>query len=139
MLPASERLSRDSLFQRVYAGRKSVSTPLVTLYVLPRQARSAPRRPLVGFVVGKKVHNKAAYRNLAKRRVREAYRGVRLGDASIRQWYAMVWVVHNKVLNATWDEIMQAVAECLAGADRKYGRQRSGPQPKGEEGESQKA
>jgi ribonuclease P protein component len=139
VLPASERLSRDSLFQRVYAGKKSVSTPLVTLYVLPRQARSAPRRPLVGFVVGKKVHNKAAYRNLAKRRVREAYRGVRLGDASVKQWYAMVWVVHNKVLKATWDEIRQAVADCLARADRRYGRHTSGPRQKGEEGATQKA
>ncbi|HEY9867720.1 MAG TPA: ribonuclease P protein component [Candidatus Obscuribacterales bacterium] len=139
MLPASERLSRDSLFQRVYAGRKNVSTPLVTLYVLERQARSAPRRPLVGFVVGKKVHNKAAYRNLAKRRVREAYRAVRLGDASVKQWYAMVWVVHNKVLNATWDEVLKAVAECLVRADRKYGRHRSGPRQQGEGGATQEA
>ncbi len=123
MLPASERLRRDNLFQRVYAGRKSVSSPLFTLYVLPRQPRSAPKAPLVGFVVGKKVDSKAAYRNRAKRRVREAYRQAKLEHPSVKQWYAMVWVVHNKILSASWDEILKAVSDCMTKTAERYGKQ----------------
>lgn len=125
MLPASERLSRDSLFQRVYAGRKSISSPLVTLYVLSRKPRSAPRLPLVGFVAGKKVHNKAVYRNSAKRRVRDAFRRLRLYDQTIKQWYAMVWVIHTKVLEATFEEILEAVATCLVMANKKHGEKQT--------------
>lgn len=121
MLPASERLTRDSLFQRVYAGRKSITSPLVTLYVLPRKPRSAPKLPLVGFVAGKKVHNKAVYRNYAKRRVRDAFRRLRQFDPTIRQWYAMVWVIHKKVLDATFEEILEVVASCIVLANKNHG------------------
>jgi len=128
VLPAAERLRRDSLFQRTYSGRKSVSSPLLTLYVLPRQPRSARKLPLVGFVVGKKVHMRATRRNLTKRRVREAYRKYR--DAEhLRQWYAMVWVVHAKALEASFEEICQTVGECITRAASKYGRKESGTSP----------
>lgn len=123
MLPASERLRRESLFQRVYAGRKSVSSPLFTLYVLPRQPHSTPKAPLVGFVVGKKVDNRATSRNRAKRRVREAYRQAKLLHPDVRQWYAMVWVVHNKILSASWEEILQAVSDCMTKTAERYGKQ----------------
>jgi len=122
MLPAPERLRRSSLFQRTYAGKKSITSSLVTLYVLSRQARSTPRLPLVGFVAAKKVHNKATARNLVKRRVREAYRLVARREASVKQWYAMVWVIHSKALTASWQEICRVVADCTARADLKYGQ-----------------
>ncbi len=150
MLPASERLRRANVFQRAYAGRKSVSTAYVTLYVLPKinsgaakktsfTKKTSARRPLVGFVVAKKVSKNATDRNKAKRRVREAYRRlsrediVNNGQAAVfankqnvgqnlDQWYALVWVLHTKVLSATWQEIQKTVVECLEKADAKYGR-----------------
>ncbi|MBI4533489.1 MAG: ribonuclease P protein component [Candidatus Melainabacteria bacterium] len=122
VLPAPERLVRDSLFQRAYAGRKSISSSLLTLYVLPRQPESRTRLPLVGFVVGKKVHNKAVYRNRAKRQVREAYKKHRLTDTRLTQWYAMVWVVHKGILDASWEDICSTVADLSDRASKKYGR-----------------
>lgn len=125
MLPDSERLRRTSLFQRTYAGKKSVSSSILTLYVLPRQPRSAPRLPLVGFVVGKKVHNKAAKRNRAKRRIREAYRLMRLADSALQQFYTFVFVVHSTALECDWQQIQGAVREVVQKAEKKFGKQPS--------------
>lgn len=157
MLPQHERLTRASLFSRAYTTRKSVPSPYLTLYVLPKtnrpavgaaQARrsqlqipkestrnglAAPtvdkmplvRMPLVGFVIAKKVCKSACQRNRAKRRVREAYRLLRK-DATqstqrLEQWYALVFVLNNKVLTASWEEIRETVADCLKKADAKFG------------------
>lgn len=137
VLPAAERLRKSGLFQRVYAAKKSISAPLFTLYVLERQPRSAPRLPLVGFVIGKKVESKACLRNRAKRRVREAYRRVRqsfdnkgavpgaiCGQAkyNLQQWYAIIWVIKNEILTAGFDDICASVQECVEKAAGKYGR-----------------
>ncbi|MFX5668415.1 ribonuclease P protein component, partial [Acinetobacter baumannii] len=60
--------------------------------------------PLVGFVVAKKVCKSACLRNKVKRRIREAYRLLRLSDSQARQelaqWYAMVFVIQPKALEA---------------------------------------
>lgn len=162
MLPDAERLRRASVFKRVYAARKSVSTAIATLYVLPKsgqnriqnqfqggekvserpgllakQSGKLPGKPpLVGFVVAKKVSKSACARNKAKRRVREAYRLIRKSCAVkdtygteapqlfLDQWYALVFVIHEKVLTATWEEIEKSVAACLANATLRYGRGR---------------
>jgi ribonuclease P protein component len=154
VLPSPERLTRAGLFQRAYTARKSINTACLTLYVVPRSDRgkSSPRSktqstkttlassansqelarihvaplPLVGFVVAKKVCKSACARNRAKRRVREAYRLMRLSNAEFReklsQWYAMVFVLHSKSLDAPWTDIQNAVLESLNKADAKYGR-----------------
>jgi ribonuclease P protein component len=148
VLPSNERLSRKSLFQRAYDGRKSISSPLVTLYVVPRtkqagaravgavlkhsengaemplKSRSVARMPLVGFVVAKKVCKSACARNRAKRRLREAYRLLRQSrqaePLALSQWYALVWVVHEKALQADWEEIKRTVSECLTRANARF-------------------
>lgn len=97
-----------------------MSSAIATLYVLRRQPRSVPGLPHVGFVVAKKVEKRAAKRNLAKRRVREAYRQARLKEASVKQWYAMVWVIHNQALTASWDEVQAAVSYCLGKASARF-------------------
>ncbi len=137
MLPAEERLRKSSLFQRAYAAKKSVSHPLLSLYVLERQRHSTPRLPLVGFVIGKKMESKACLRNRAKRRVREAYRQLRLtldrsedGTAAaasqdkynLKQWYAFVFVIRSEVVSANFSDVCQSVKECVEKAARKYGR-----------------
>jgi len=135
VLPDQERLRKTTVFQRVYANKKSASSPLLTLHVLERQPRSTPRLPLVGFVIGKKIEAKASQRNRAKRRVREAYRHFRKNLATgsggpesanvtraLKQWYAVVWVLKSEVLNATFEEIQSSVSECIQKASEKYSR-----------------
>ncbi len=153
MLPTKERLTRAGLFQRAYSARKSVGTPFFSLYVLPRHDRGRtppkPRNqsaktslaspgneqelakiqstalPLVGFVVAKKVSKSACLRNKAKRRLREAYRLLRLSDPELlqelAQWYAMVFVVHSKAFEATWTELRDAVSKSIVRAGSKHG------------------
>ncbi|MBX9687052.1 MAG: ribonuclease P protein component [Candidatus Obscuribacterales bacterium] len=138
MLPDPERLRKTGLFQRVYSARKSVSTELLSLYVLPKQTRANARLPLAGFVVGKKTLAKACDRNRAKRRLREAYKAVRSPVAYERdgsqnsseqlklgQWYAIVWVVQAKLLEAEYSDILDSVRKCLQKASQKFGEKRA--------------
>ncbi len=100
-------------------------------------SKRPPRVPLVGFVVSKKTHKHAVDRNRAKRRLREAYRRFRLDSEkadregsnsqydvkeSLEQWYALVWVLNEKAVNAPWQEICKRMEDCLLEASRKYGR-----------------
>lgn len=129
MLPQAERLRKTGLFQRVYSEKKSVSGSIATLYVLGRQSRSAPKTPLVGFVVGKKVHAKATQRNRAKRRLREAYRmerhqileGGGQPAKDLQQWYTLVWNIRSEALDAPFADIRRCVGECLTKAAEKFG------------------
>lgn len=133
MLPRAERLTKPGLFQRLHQTRKVITTPLLSLYVLERQPKSARRPPLVGFVVGKKVHVRATQRNKAKRRLREAYRRLRQElksseDAQkydLDQWYALAFHVKPEVLGATFGEISDSVAECLEKAAQRFGKKKS--------------
>lgn len=155
MLPATERLTRSGLFQRAYTARKTISSPLVALYVLPKtkpagskggaagfkpsenpsvlgvKSRFSSRMPLVGFVVAKKVCKSAVVRNRAKRRLREAYRLLRQSDRaaaiSLNQWYALVWVITEKTITASWEEIKDTVLDCLTRANAKFGAQAHNP------------
>lgn len=122
MLPDEERLRRASLFKRAYAARKFVAFPAVTLYVLPRQERSQARLPFAGFVVSKKVHSKATERNRSKRRVREAYRRVRLEKESLKQWYAVVWLINEKAAITEWDDLVKTMNDAVDKADKSFGR-----------------
>ncbi|MBX9670538.1 MAG: ribonuclease P protein component [Candidatus Obscuribacterales bacterium] len=137
MLPSEERLRRASVFQRAYNKRMVVSTPMVTLYILPKEGKSNERsthwRPLAGFVVAKKVSKSSCKRNRAKRMVREAYRHVRIavfsgerGDIALRNWYAMVFVVHEPALRATYAQIDDAVVNCLVRASSKNRKEKRG-------------
>jgi ribonuclease P protein component len=138
VLPAAERLRRPGLFQRVYNGKKSVSTTLLTLYVLEKTPGSAARFPLVGFVIGKKMEGRATQRNRAKRRVREAYRLLRQDLEAqatensddettrimriLKDWYAIVWVIKSEVLTAEFEDIYRDVSECIFKAAVRYGK-----------------
>ncbi len=139
MLPDVERLRKSGLFQRVYTARKSVSTGLVSLYVLSKQTKNSTRLPLAGFVAAKKTLNKATDRNRAKRRVREAYRNIKndlyaesSGDRAVlqekfklEQWYAIVWVIQADVIKAEFSDIIDSVQQCLQKANHKFGIKRA--------------
>lgn len=146
MLPSRERLRRASVFQRAYNGRTRVNTPFISLYVLPRQGKGGGSqsqnqggkpagsgstdswRPLSGFVVAKKVSKSSCKRNRAKRRLREAYRLLRNSSdgkaLELSQWYALIFVAHPPILDASWPDVEKAVRDCLQRAHAKLGRGR---------------
>jgi ribonuclease P protein component len=133
VLPEPERLRKSGLFQRVYSNRKTVSTELVSLYILAKQPRSSARLPLAGFVATKKILPKAVARNRAKRRLREAYRLVRQEakaesraekqqeEFRLTQWYALVFVAQADVPKADFADIIKSVRQCLQKANQKFG------------------
>lgn len=126
MLPLAERLKRSNLFTKAYSVRKFVSTPLFTLYVLPRLRNTNiahdPKRvlPMIGFVVSKKTCKSACLRNKIKRRLREAYRKLDNGNERGR-WYAAVFVGKENVLQANWQDICRAIENAFSEAARRYG------------------
>ncbi|MBC7541678.1 MAG: ribonuclease P protein component [Candidatus Sericytochromatia bacterium] len=111
MLPRPERLLASRDFQRVYRHGRSYAHPLMILYVLPLQEPAQPdsAAPRAGFVASKKV-GKAHDRNLAKRRVREAYRLLarRSGPPVL-----MVWVVRPAAVRATYAQIAAGMTNLL--------------------------
>lgn len=141
MLPSQERLRRASVFQRAYNKRMVVSTSIVTMYVLPKEGRSVGRgdwKPLTGFVVAKKVSKSAVKRNRAKRRIREVYRLLRTSifsgerqDIALRDWYAIVFVAQEPALEATYQQIEDAVVSCLVRASSKNRKDRQNPEQAG--------
>jgi ribonuclease P protein component len=74
LLPRPLRLTRRQDFSAVYQRRRRFDTAGLTLYWKPRSSEAGT--PRFGFVVSKKVAGKAHDRNLVKRRLREACRGL---------------------------------------------------------------
>ncbi len=147
MLPSEERLRRASVFQRAYNKRMVVSTSVVTMYILPKESKGAPKadwKPLTGFVVAKKVSKSAVKRNRAKRKIREVYRLLRTSvfngerqDIALRDWYAIVFVAHEGALEATYEQVEEAVVSCLVRASSKNRKDRQGgPKPVSQQGSS---
>lgn len=137
MLPSVERLRRAGVFQRAYNRRMVVSTSVLSLYVLPKEKKTSERgksnwRPLAGFVVAKKVSKSSCKRNRAKRRIREVYRLLRTDifegkrqDIALQDWYALVFVAHDRAIQADYNEIKESVTDVLVRAsskNRKYRR-----------------
>lgn len=132
MLPPAERLKRNHLFTKAYNAKKSISTPYFTLFFLPRINKAASigsadagksekknKRPLVGFVVSKKISKSACARNKMKRRIREAYRQYKAQTLS--QWYVIVFVIKEKALNAYWPDLCRTIDKAFDEAANRYG------------------
>lgn len=140
MLPASERISRRSVFQRAYSLKKKVSSEYLTVYVIPRQAGSQRALPFCGFVVSKKVDARAVRRNRTRRKVREVYRfltnGLRfntdLGNleelSELTRFYALVWVVNQDLSGCEFNDLIRNVKTCLVKAINNTGRAPGRPQ-----------
>jgi ribonuclease P protein component len=83
---------------------------------------------MVGFVVSKKISKSACRRNKIKRRLREAYRNFRASEKDngtekqpLEKWYAMVFVIKENALTATWSEICSTIEKAFLEAARRYG------------------
>ena len=136
MLPSVERLRRAGVFQRAYNRRMVVSTSVLSLYVLPKEKKTSDKgksnwRPLAGFVVAKKVSKSSCKRNRAKRRIREVYRLLRTAvfegkrdDIALQDWYAIVFVAHERAIQANYQEIEASVTDALVRASSKNRKDR---------------
>ncbi len=97
-------------------------------------------KPFVGFVVSKKVCQKATERNRVKRRAREAYRLLSRELRQLREdskrslydvmeslsgWYALVWVLNESAVSASWRDVCMTMEHCLVDAAKKYGNGKS--------------
>ncbi len=126
MLPQTERLRRQSVFERAYKARMVINADAFSLYVIPRRESPSQSRlptkkflPLAGFVVGKKVSKSACVRNRIKRRMREGYRLLR-SSLELNELYALVFVIHPQALNMSWTQLNNALLSSLDRARKKY-------------------
>ena len=106
MLPKAERLRREKDFQTVLRTGRRVRHPLLNLYFLPRTGEGR----LAGFVVGRRVSNKAALRNKVRRRLREVYR-VRRHQVKPDVW--LIFAAQPPAGKADFHQIAAAVEQSL--------------------------
>jgi ribonuclease P protein component len=66
VLPKHERLQDKQDFDKIFKQKQSVSTPGIVAYVSIKKDKTDPGLPKVGFIIGKKIHKKAATRNYFK-------------------------------------------------------------------------
>jgi ribonuclease P protein component len=117
MLSRQYRLTRGSLFSKTMASGKTLCrTPYFVLLALPRRYASAtPTR--FGFIVSRKVSNKATRRNKVRRRLREIVRCELLaGNLAERlaPYIAMVFVARGSALQASHATLREALLYAIA-------------------------
>jgi ribonuclease P protein component len=106
MLPKAERLHREKDFQTVMRSGRRVRHPLMNLYFL-HQAGEGRR---AGFVVGRRVSNKAVVRNRVRRRLREAYR-LRRGQVKPDRW--LIFVAQPAAADTDYHQLATVVEDML--------------------------
>ena len=113
MLPQKFRLKKRAAFKATYKVKHSSHSGGVTLFAGKEKKENCPTR--AGFVVSKKVHNRAVKRNRLKRLMREAYRLLlKENDLFNSQKYiSLIFVGSEKALGKTFEEIKQAVKKNL--------------------------
>ncbi len=121
MLPKAFRLTHRVLFKKTMgAGRSLCQNPYFLVLGLPR-VTEAPSPTRYGFVVSKKVSNRAVHRNTVKRRLREIVRqDVLVRHPEVFQPYVAIVVIARKdALTASYQQMQHAMMKCL---------QKQGPQ-----------
>lgn len=100
------RLRREKSFRRLREEGRSWSHPLLVLVAAPNDLPHSR----VGFVVSKRVGNKAVVRNRVKRRLREA---VRLRWADIPPGWDLLFITRPPIREADFHQIERAVEHLL--------------------------
>ncbi len=109
--PPSERLRGSKAFDRVYETGEVFKSPHIVLFCLRENGLARK----VGFVASRKV-GRATARNRARRRLREAYRKLKLGlpgDA------LLVFVARKGINGVEWEELLAEMASLLSKAGLK--------------------
>ncbi|MEA2069396.1 MAG: ribonuclease P protein component [Verrucomicrobiota bacterium] len=103
-LSKAQRLTRSSLFPETFSQNRKWVGRFMVLWL--RSGEGAALR--LGVVTSKKVHLRANKRNLARRRLREAYRHLRpyfSGD------FDVVLVGRRNILSSDWKAVMREMLE----------------------------
>jgi len=103
-LSKKQRLTQSALFSETFAQNHKWVGRNMVLWL--RSGKGASLR--LGVVTSKKVHLRANKRNLARRRLREAYRNLRpyfSGD------YDVILVGRRNILGAEWKDIAREMAQ----------------------------
>lgn len=120
MLPKEQRLKKNIQFSATYRLKRSLSNNLLILYVGKEKEFERPTK--VGFVISKKLDKRAAKRNKAKRRMREAYRNaLKNGDIDTSQkWISLIFLARKEVINADYEQIYKALVNCINRASKRF-------------------
>lgn len=119
MLPRAERLKKNKDFEFVFKLKNSVATTTIILYVEVKKNTEANLLPVVGFVVGKKVHRDSTERNKVKRRMREAYRLLRMSNPEVvENFKSLIFIGRPALFGKDYQEINKSIKENLHKAQR---------------------
>lgn len=115
MLPRQFRLTRSSLFPKTLeSGVRLCSTPYFLVLGLPR-AYESPTPTRFGFIVSRKISNRAVRRNKIRRRLRELVRTFVIPRYYDRTapYIAVVFIARKGILDAPYSELQKAVGTCF--------------------------
>ncbi len=105
-LDKSKRLSHSSLFSETFSQRKKWVGRFMVLWL--RAGAGAALR--LGVVSSKKVHLRANKRNLARRRIREAWRRLRPYCAGE---FDVIFVTRRSILTGDWNQVLGEMLRLL--------------------------
>ncbi len=129
MIPRRFRLKRSVLFKKACTSGKVIGhTRYFTLLGLPRLYQSdTPTR--FGFVISKKVCNRAVGRNKVRRRLREIVRLEVIYPFAerIKPYIAIVLLARRTITEASYQELRQALTDCLAKSKPEQGTESPTP------------
>lgn len=99
-LKKADKLRKNTQFQAVYKGGKSVANRLLVLYMLPNHSEGGK----IGFAAGKRLGN-AVVRNRVKRMMREAFR---LNRDQLPAGYDFILVGRRPVVGVKTQDVISA-------------------------------
>lgn len=115
MLPKAYRLKRGTLFPKTLnAGKRLCHSPYFLVLGLPRAFQSETPTQ-VGFIVSKKVSNRATKRNRVKRQLRELARNLLLGQyyEHIQPYISVVFIAKKDIMEASYATLATTLTRCM--------------------------
>lgn len=114
MLPRNERLKKKKEFDKTFGPGLSVATHHLVTYILPRNTLSKDEETKVGFIVAKKVNKRATIRNKIKRRLREAYKTLKISQPElVLNADSLIFIARPAIQNLSYQEVLKNVKTCL--------------------------
>jgi len=114
VLNQKNRLKNRVAFFATYKQNHSVSDGLFVLYT--GRLKENNEETKFGFVVSKKIHNRATKRNYIKRRLRESVR-LLLKDGYNSKYLSLIFVAKSNSLNKSFLEIKNSVSALISKAE----------------------
>jgi ribonuclease P protein component len=121
LLPKKQRLREKREFDITYRLKRSVSNEYIILYVgKKKHDESKPTK--AGFVVSKKIDKRSTRRNRIKRLFRETFKSILKNEDVVfaKTRYAMIFLARQACLGANYEQIYNAVVDCIDKAGKKF-------------------